>query len=229
MPPCDLCISAEQCLSCIAGYRLDAQTCRKCPVSGCRECSASACQSCIDGFELVSSGQVCACAPPRFELGGICLLSCPVGFYPSGDLERKCQRCPRECTACLSDSVCLSCLSSGYHLVNGRTCQCRTGFQVSASNTTCVAVCPLGFYGDSVQRRCLPCDARCVACLTAPDHCTACQSGFYLKNSRSCVPSFECIDGLYPDTNLRLCAPCEFPCGTKKKKKKKRKKEKNIN
>lgn len=53
-----------------------------------------------------------------------CALSCPNGKYVSGS---SCATCPKECTSCLSDEICVSCASAHYLFAGSCREKCPSG------------------------------------------------------------------------------------------------------
>ena len=105
------------------------------------------------------------------------------------------------CIGCLTCSVnqtnCLSCTNGQYLLFGGNTC---------------VTNCGDGYYAESSNMTCQPCDASCTKC-TGPlsTQCLACLGPTYFFAVPS-VCTTSCPAGLYKGAN-QICAPC-LGCAT---------------
>ena len=72
------------------------------------------CTSCISGTYLDSTNNcVSTCVAPNIysirlntSVGGICLSSCPQGYYPTA--SNACQMCPIGCLSCTNSTNCLA-------------------------------------------------------------------------------------------------------------------------
>ncbi|KAI8478938.1 Immunoglobulin super DCC subclass member 3, partial [Branchiostoma belcheri] len=106
-----------------------------------------------------------------------CVASCGQGYFPGPD--RICQHCAAACSTCeTSKERCTSCADPLF-----------------LDGTTCVAHCPDGYYGDILQRRCLPCHSSCLSCYSADNNAVC----------RQCKPGFA----LWDYTCVEECAPWE--------------------
>lgn len=144
------------------------QTCTGC-TSPCTFCSgfASNCTSCTSGL-LLQSGQ--------------CVSNCSVGYFPFGS---SCVPCNSTCTACTSQSICLSC-SSPYVL----------------SGTTCVTSCPSSTPIVNSANKCSACtDPSCVNC-SSINYCYQC---FYPKLFFQGACLTTCPTNFAADTNYTTC------------------------
>lgn len=101
------------------------------------------------------------------------------------------------CNTCHNRDLCLSCLASS------------STFYWS-QNSSCLPVCPQGYYGDTSDRLCKTCVDPCLEC-TSVNLCASClpSSNTYLYNSR-CIP--ECPSGFFANTSSHQCQPCSPPC-----------------
>lgn len=80
------------------------------------------------GAQTRGQGPICPCLPRK------CVSVCPLGYF--GDPgARRCHRCHRGCETCSGRSP-AQCLS------------CRRGLYHHQETSTCVALCPSGFYAD---------------------------------------------------------------------------------
>lgn len=150
-----------------------------------------------------------------------CVLNCAVGYFRNGALK-ECTACPAGCLTCLGaqDDSCLSC-TAGYFLTQDGRClaQCPGGLFGSSLEQRCVQECPALFYEDAASRLCLSCDPLCRFCLSAaPDSCLTCAAqGHYLEVLDAVSSSGRCAascpsSGLYPDNLTLRCEPCSARC-----------------
>ncbi|KAJ6662931.1 hypothetical protein lerEdw1_011135 [Lerista edwardsae] len=96
----------------------------ECGDQGCDGPSADQCLNCFH----YSLGSI--------KTGRKCVNACPPGYFGDG-VQRRCRRCHRGCEACLGrgQTLCTA---------------CRRGFYHHQETSTCVALCPAGFYSDDV-------------------------------------------------------------------------------
>lgn len=130
----------------------------------CTPCAVT-CQTC-NGDSLYDCT---SCSEGYYYFNGMCLASCPQGYYPS-NVTGSCAPCPSTCIDCTSFANCSNC-QAGYTLSNTFRCtnnnnsncsvanclncyavtiggtsmcqQCLPGYSLTA-NGTCVTTCPLG-------------------------------------------------------------------------------------
>uniref|UniRef100_A0A8C2W0A0 Proprotein convertase subtilisin/kexin type 6 n=2 Tax=Chinchilla lanigera TaxID=34839 RepID=A0A8C2W0A0_CHILA len=157
----------------------------ECGDKGCDGPNADQCLNCVH-FSLGSA-----------KTGRKCVSECPLGYF--GDkAARRCRRCHKGCETCSSRSP-THCLS------------CRRGFYHHQEMSTCVTVCPAGFYADESQKHCLKCHPSCKKCTDEPEKCSICKEGFSLARG-SCIP--DCEPGTYFDSELIQCTECHSTCRT---------------
>lgn len=252
-PPGCLTCTSNECLTCDTGngymkknnicanpcgdgwYESGGQ-CQKCD-NKCATCitSASNCLTCASGFAqtpsscpsctspcitcTTSSSTCSSCAGVLYLSGTSCVdvNSCPDTTYASDNL---CKPCQSPCANCVTSATkCTSCPSP------------KLLYQ-----DTCLVTCPSGF-STYLSKTCCP--DSCSAC-TDTETCTACNPGFYLKDSKcpscdsncktcettttnclscnspkllevnKCVDS--CSDKYYPDAGI--CKNCHSTCAT---------------
>lgn len=157
-------------------------SCVKCPVN-CQKCTDNKCLSCTSPYYLIE---------------GKCEITCPDGYFISGD---SCLKCHTTCLNCISsaENACTSCrektfLTSelkctskcpdGLFGMNSICHRCpidclncnATGFCLQCKPNTalyngkCETSCPTGFYSDS-KSTCLACDSNCKSCFGTPKSC----------------------------------------------------------
>ena len=95
-----------------------------------------------------------------------CVTSCGDGFYKGQG--KKCERCDVKCKTCKDKAD--SCTSCDYP------------YFYDKSSSGCVTKCPPGFYGNTKEHLCKPCDKSCQTCsnFETGDKCQSCTNGFYL-------------------------------------------------
>uniref|UniRef100_A0A4W5QM12 R-spondin 3 n=1 Tax=Hucho hucho TaxID=62062 RepID=A0A4W5QM12_9TELE len=118
---------------------------------------------------------------------GVCLPSCPSGFYGTRSPDRNtCTKCRPECDSCFNKNLCMRC-RAGYYLHLGK----------------CQESCPEGLVCSDTQRECVPkCPADCDACLIN-DTCTRCRPGLYLLLGKC---HHVCPDEFEPNDKLMECS-----------------------
>ncbi|XP_057691460.1 R-spondin-3 [Corythoichthys intestinalis] len=155
--------------------------------SGCQQ---SSCLTCSD-----YNG--CLSCKPRFFMYlerirmkqiGVCLTSCPPGYYGTRSPERNiCTKCRSECDSCFNKNFCT---------------RCRIGFYLHLGK--CQETCPEGLVRSDTQRECVPkCYAECELCVNS-ETCTRCRPGLYKLNGRC---HHFCPDDYEPNDKLMECVP----------------------
>uniref|UniRef100_A0A3B3YYY4 R-spondin Fu-CRD domain-containing protein n=1 Tax=Poecilia mexicana TaxID=48701 RepID=A0A3B3YYY4_9TELE len=109
---------------------------------GSSGCQQSGCLTCSDYNGCLS------CKPRLFmhleRIGmkqiGVCMTSCPPGFYGTRSPERNtCTKCRSECDSCFNKNFCT---------------RCRAGFYLHLGK--CLDSCPVGMVHSDAQRECVP-------------------------------------------------------------------------
>ncbi|XP_075868908.1 R-spondin-3 [Nelusetta ayraudi] len=168
-----------------------------CQQGGCLTCSDyNGCLSCKPRFfmhlERIGMKQI-----------GVCMTSCPLGFYGTRSPERNtCTKCRLECDSCFNKNFCT---------------RCRAGFYLHLGK--CQEICPEGLVGSDTQRECVSrCPADCDSCVNS-ETCTRCRPGLYLLSGRChhvCPEEFEPNDKLMECTAKVHCQVGEWsewsPC-----------------
>ncbi|XP_061920288.1 R-spondin-3 [Entelurus aequoreus] len=153
-----------------------------CQQVGCLTCSDyNGCLSCKSRFfiHLIRNGM---------KQIGVCLTSCPTGFFGIRSPERNtCTKCRPECDSCFNKNFCL---------------RCRTGFYLHQGK--CQEICPEGLVRSDTQRECVPkCPAECELCVNS-EECTRCRQGLYQLNGRC---HHVCPEDYEPNDKLMQCVP----------------------
>ncbi|XP_034553408.1 R-spondin-3 [Notolabrus celidotus] len=168
-----------------------------CQQGGCLTCSDyNGCLSCKPRFfmhlERIGMKQI-----------GVCMTSCPPGFYGTRSPERNtCTKCRSECDSCFNKNFCT---------------RCRDGFYLHLGK--CQEHCPEGLVQSNTQRECVPkCPAECESCVNG-ETCTRCRPGLYQLGGRChhvCPEDFEPNDKLMECTAQVHCEVGEWsewsPC-----------------
>ncbi|XP_037533034.1 R-spondin-3 [Nematolebias whitei] len=151
-----------------------------CQQGGCLTCSDyNGCLSCKPRFfmhlERIGMKQI-----------GVCMTSCPPGFYGTRSPERNtCTKCRSECDSCFNKNFCT---------------RCRAGFYLHLGK--CQESCPDGLVHSDAQRECVPrCPAECESCMSS-ETCTQCRPGVYQLSGR-CY--HICPDDYEPNDKLMEC------------------------
>ena len=77
-----------------------------------------------------------------------CNVTCPIYYY-GNNTYAECLACVSPCVACLSLTLCISCINNTY-LFNNR----------------CISVCPSGYYPNNTINTCTLCSTPCATCTT---------------------------------------------------------------
>lgn len=117
---------------------------------------------------------------------GVCMTSCPPGFYGTRSPERNtCTKCRSECDSCFNKNFCT---------------RCRTGFYLHLGK--CQENCPEGLVRSDTQRECVPkCPAECELCVNS-DTCAQCRQGLYQLSGRC---HYVCPEDYEPNEKLMEC------------------------
>ncbi|KAL9986144.1 hypothetical protein ACROYT_G000235 [Oculina patagonica] len=122
------------------------------------------------------------CSGP--DLSTRCVSDCGDGFYDDKDT---CKRCQDTCKTCLGKpDRCASC-NPPYFL----------------EFTSCVQECPLGKHGNTINRKCEPCDKQCQTCFNGEKNnlCKSCREGLFLRGLKcvtDCGPDMMPVSSLFP-------------------------------
>lgn len=135
-------------------------TCRLCK-SNCTACTTSSdCSRCVNNTYLKAGDCLTAIECSAYS-----------GFYVN-ILSSACTGCVTPCSACSSETACLSC-QAGYMYFN----------------STCLVVCPVGYFNNIALAICTQCPSKCLTC-SGPASCFTCQTGYsYYRNKLSCLSS----------------------------------------
>ena len=130
------------------------------------------------------------CMPGYIYHKGLCLSSCPGGYY---NLDSNCVICSLNCSSCNSTG-CTVC-ADGFRMQNNKC------YRACANSTTLLVT-----ESDSCG---VVCSSPCLTCGSTDTSCLSCLSGFFLAYS-SCFSA--CPSGMYASGNI--CTLCPQGCGS---------------
>lgn len=181
-PATRLCLS-----SCPTGYWLNtvSQECSPCMLE-CASCSSSSsCLTCSSGYFVQPNSNECAD-------------SCPRGYYQNAT-SNKCLSCHESCETCTGPT-------------NNECTDCKQGFFLQPSSTTCLKTCPvLGYWADVQNNICSACDLSCETCKSLSDGCSTCKKDFFLQPHTNACEA-DCPPGFYQDDQGNTCKQCNSSC-----------------
>ena len=156
-------------------------------------------------------------------LHGICLETCPSGYYEAGDF---CLKCPDNCPDCISATSCNKCYNESTH----GTVIYDEGVSrvISLHEQPPVTNALKNNYVISADKRCVRCFDNCDNCINVPFTCTTCARGYYNAGNNQCLKCnsecLECAGGTRNDctkcvpgkyvTASGSCDPCSTNCET---------------
>lgn len=217
-------INKECVADCPLGFYDNNGVCAPCdPDKNCKNCNGT------------DNGLCSSCISPKVLEGGVCKEKCSVPSWV--DTNRVCHPCSENCATCtqnactdcilpyfLKEGLCVKDCGDGYTANKSECAPCENTLCetcVAGPNlcdscptgtflfiTTCVPVCPLGFFGsvDSIGGKCLPCSENCATCSTIGG-CDTCKEGFYMQpEAKECKP--DCPPGYYANPENRTCIVC---------------------
>lgn len=157
--------------------------CLKCLVDNCQICSPDLdkCQKCFDSYILSSDLKTC---------DSNCL---PNEYIEIIESIKKCQKCPINCSKCISSLVCKTC-AVPYFLYGN----------------SCVSSCPDSYFSDF--NNCIPCSLACQKCSSFAV-CWKCdqEKQFFLEKSKKvCTFIADIPKGFYANFTLGTVEPCNI-------------------
>ena len=202
-----------QCLdTCPAGFWGDSSTnkCMPCYTSGAGPYYS--CATCSGGG---NNNNCNSCGAGRFlhpNTGGQCLDTCPDGFWGDSSTNK--------CMPCYNSGVgpsysCFTCSGGG----SSQCTSCNAGKLLHPNfGGQCLDTCPDGFWGDSFEKKCMPCYSSgvgpyyfCATCSASGDNnCNLCHSGYYLHPNTGGHCLDTCPDGSWGDSSTNKCMPCHI-------------------
>uniref|UniRef100_A0A8D8XPL7 furin n=1 Tax=Cacopsylla melanoneura TaxID=428564 RepID=A0A8D8XPL7_9HEMI len=138
-------------------------------------------------------GQCIACK--QYRLDNTCVSRCPPRSFPNqGGVCWPCHESCETCAGAGQDS-CLTCAPAHLRVTD---------------LAVCLQQCPEGYFENTEEGTCVPCEPNCASCQDRPDHCTACDHHLVLYGNK-CLAA--CPDKTYETDDYR-CAPCHNSCET---------------
>lgn len=152
--------------------------------SSCLSCKTEYnCLSCFDHAHLGT--KVCICDQGYYNAT---IIGCPDGIC------FKCLQCHETCLNCVGslETECSNCNSPRI-----------------LYNNQCLLNCPIGYYEDSNEKKCIICNSNCYKCKDISDKCIECLTPLILQTSNNkCVE--KCFSDQYIDNNE--CIFCKTHC-----------------
>nr|CAD7264540.1 unnamed protein product [Timema shepardi] len=137
--------------------------------------------------------QCVACG--HYKLDSLCVSRCPPRSFPNQD--GICWPCHDSCDTCAGagQDSCLTCAPAHLRVTD---------------LAVCLQQCPEGYYEDSEENLCVPCEPNCASCHDQPDYCSSCEHHLVLYENR-CYAT--CPVYTYETEDYR-CSPCHTTCAT---------------
>ncbi|XP_064168245.1 proprotein convertase subtilisin/kexin type 5 [Anguilla rostrata] len=190
----------ELCSSCVAGYFLYRQQCRRhCPQKTFEDGDSGTCVRCPEPCADCRSKTLClSCQDEHFLSKDGCVKQCPGGSFRDTSSWR-CQACHSSCQAC--------------HGLQARDCDMCPDGNLPLYGQCPTVSCLQGQYYDGMDSECHSCDVSCKTCFgpQALD-CSACFTGYFLDQEGSCVE--HCPPGYFANSGTGLCEACSPNCQT---------------
>ena len=159
---------------------------------------------------------------------------CVGATYPTGQLATvcPCEKCanngcdtcdgpnPEHCSLCIPGYFMPGCQACNYAcaacfgLASNQCSACKTGFFLQPSSTTCADECPSGYWKDTTNHICAPCNAACTTCLDETNtQCSTCNTNYYLQPPPAGTTcDSTCPNGYWRDDTINKCQPCHNSC-----------------
>ncbi|XP_039291345.1 furin-like protease 2 [Nilaparvata lugens] len=131
----------------------------------------------------------------HYRLDKTCVSQCPPRSF--ANQGNTCWPCHETCDTCAGpgQDACLTCAPAHLRVTD---------------LAVCLQICPEGYYENTEQGTCMPCEANCASCLERPDHCTTCDHHLVLHENR-CYAA--CPTYTYETDDYR-CMACHNTCET---------------
>ncbi|XKL69164.1 hypothetical protein PGB90_006933 [Kerria lacca] len=131
----------------------------------------------------------------HYRLDNVCVSRCPPRSFPNqGGLCWPCHESCETCAGAGQDS-CLTCAPAHLRVTD---------------LAVCLQNCPEGYFENSEEKTCVPCESNCASCQDRPDHCTSCHHNLVLSDNK-CLAS--CPINTY-ETDSYRCGLCYSNCET---------------
>uniref|UniRef100_A0A0C9QJY7 furin n=1 Tax=Fopius arisanus TaxID=64838 RepID=A0A0C9QJY7_9HYME len=130
-----------------------------------------------------------------YRLDNTCVSRCPPRSFPNqGGVCWPCHESCETCAGAGQDS-CLSCAPAHLRVTD---------------LAVCLQQCPEGYYENTENSTCVPCEANCASCQDRSDHCTSCEHHLVMHDNK-CYAACPLYTYETQDYN---CAPCHSTCET---------------
>jgi proprotein convertase subtilisin/kexin type 5 len=217
--------------SCSKGYFQKGEECLKCEAENCSICSTkepTKCIVCNEKFLLKNGECVNICGDNYYQvniedLGSLCK-PCIFNCKTCGN-DIECKECFLPKYVSGHHGVCVDCKENSGSVIIGKECyackinncakcpadisrlgeceKCLPDFYMTPSGK-CEADCPIGFYKNKENGRCVKClEEKCSKC-NPENNCESCQDNLLLQNQKC---QKECNVGFYED-EYKVCKPC---------------------
>ena len=219
------------CTSCSSSRFLNANTCTSLRVNSlnianCKAVTVNAdtCKTCNDGFILRSDSLRCLAVVPNCLLHNdsaadatlLTCKSCKNGFYLNTDtngLTSCLAGAINGCQVYASKDVCTTCDNLGFYL-SASICVAHPKVEncvnYAATSYGDCATCAVGFYPFKLSETCERVETLIANCITYNKNdskCTACATGFFLKNDNTCV-AYSTLPGCKDANTSGVCIEC---------------------
>nr|XP_017011802.2 furin-like protease 2 isoform X4 [Drosophila takahashii] len=137
--------------------------------------------------------QCVACS--HYRLDNTCVSRCPPRSFPNQ--VGICWPCHDTCETCAGagPDSCLTCAPAHLHVID---------------LAVCLQFCPDGYFENSRNRTCVPCEPNCASCQDHPEFCTSCDHHLVMHENK-CYSA--CPLDTY-ETEDNKCAFCHSTCAT---------------
>lgn len=153
------------------------------------------CDPQCDAQGCYGKGPTQCIACKQYRLDNTCVSRCPPRSFPNP--SGVCWPCHESCDTCAGagQDSCLSCAPAHLRVTD---------------LAVCLQQCPEGYFENTEEGTCVPCEPNCASCQDRPDHCVTCDHHLVLYNDM-CLAA--CPDKTYETDDYR-CAPCHASCET---------------
>lgn len=131
----------------------------------------------------------------QYRLDNTCVSRCPPrSFANQGGV---CWACHESCETCggAGQDSCLTCAPAHLYVID---------------LAVCLQTCPDGYFENSENKTCVPCEANCASCQDRPDYCTSCEHHLVMHEHK-CFAA--CPKNTYETEDFN-CADCHSSCSS---------------
>uniref|UniRef100_A0A1B6CCM9 furin n=1 Tax=Clastoptera arizonana TaxID=38151 RepID=A0A1B6CCM9_9HEMI len=148
-----------------------------------------------DALGCYGKGPTQCIACKHYKLDNTCVSRCPPRSFPNqGGV---CWPCHESCETCAGpgQDSCLTCAPAHLRVVD---------------LAVCLQQCPEGYYENSDEGTCIPCEPNCGSCQERPDHCTTCDHHLVMFENKcyAACPMYTF------ETDDYRCVSCHASCET---------------